>query len=662
MKLPSLTLLLGALALLSAPTIRADDSGMAKLAYNNPGLLSDLGVGLWAWPLPMDFNDDGLMDLVVACTDKPSNGIYVFTNTGEIDPGTHLPVFSRAQRIGAADRSPQISYVKGRPVVTSAGKVYPDFKRSGFDQPVVLGDPAKIHLEPGNIRANQWKFVDFDGNGVQDLVVGIDFWGNYGWDDAWDAQGKWKNGPLRGYVYLLRNRGTDAAPDYAPPEKILTTDGKPVDVFGMPSPSFGDFDGDGDLDLLCGEFLDGFTYFENTGSATAPRYAPGRRLMTGGQPLRMDLCMIAPVAVDFDGDRDLDLVVGDEDGRVAFIENTGKLEGGVPQFLPPRYFRQQADNLKFGALAAPVSVDWDGDGLEDLITGNTAGYLGFIKNLGGYPVRWAAPVYLAADGQVIREQAGPNGSIQGPAEAKWGYTNPSVADWDGDGLPDILTNGIWGKILFYKNVGTRTAPRLAAARPVEVAWPGATPKPSWTWWQPKGRELVTQWRTTPAIIDWNQDGLLDLVMLDQEGYLAWFERRRTADGRLELQPPKRVFWGEGISAYDGSGRPRNQVSGLLRMNERGAGGSGRRTFCFYDWDGDGTLDLLVNSDTNVNVLRGLGRGPDGLWKFKDAGPVHTRLLAAHSTTPTIARWPGAPGPVLVIGAEDGYFYSLPLTK
>jgi len=635
---------------------------MTRVAYNHPGLVTDLGVGLWSWPLPMDFNGDGLMDLVVACTDRPSNGVYVFLNTGEFDPVTMLPLFAPATRLGAAGPSPQVSYVHGRPVVTTSGNVYPDFLQSGLDKPVALGDPTKIHIAEGRIRANQWKFVDFDGDGVQDLVVGIDYWGDYGWDDAWDEHGRWKNGPLRGYVYLLKNSGTDEKPVYGKPEKILLSTGQPIDVFGMPSPCFGDYDGDGDLDLICGEFLDGFTYFENTGSTTQPRYAPGRRLMAAGQPLRMDLCMIAPTAVDFDGDGDLDLVVGDEDGRVAFLENTGVLVDGLPQMLPPRYFRQQADAVKFGALSAPVSIDWDGDGLEDLIAGNTAGYLGFIKNLGGNPVRWAAPVYLAAEGVLIRELAGPNGSIQGPAEAKWGYTNPSVADWDGDGLPDILTNGIWGRITFFKNIGTRTSPRLAAGQPVEVVWPGKTPKPAWNWWQPKGRELVTQWRTTPTIIDWNKDGLPDLVMLDHEGYLAFFERRRAADGRLELLPPQRIFWGEGVSSYDGSGRPTNQQSGLLRMNERGAGGSGRRTFCFFDWDGDGILDLLVNSDTNVNVLRGLGRDEAGRWRFTDAGPVHTQRLAAHSTTPTIAHWPGVTTPVLVIGAEDGFFYSLPLDR
>ena len=411
-----------------------------------------------------------------------------------------------------------------------------------------------------------------------------------------------------------------AKPVYAAPEKVMAG-GRPVDPFGMPSPMWGDFDGDGDLDLICGEFRDGFTFYENTGTRTKPVYAAGRPLTSAGVPVRMDLCMITPTAVDFDGDGDLDLICGDEDGRVAFIENTGKVVDGMPQFLPPRYFRQFAADVKFGALATPYAVDWDGDGLEDLIPGNSAGYVAFIRNLGGTPTRWAAPVYLTAGGALIREQAGPNGSIQGPAEAKWGYSVLSVADWDGDGLPDIMTNGIWGKVVWYKNIGTRTAPRLAPAQPVEVAPGAVSPKPAWNWWNPAGREFVTQWRTTPQMIDWNGDGLMDLVMSDHEGYLALFERKRAADGTLTLSAGQRVFWSEGASVFNSNGLPQNKESGLLRINDGVNGRSGRRTFCITDWDGDGQLDLLFNSAPNVNFLRGLGRDAQGRWRFRDEGQI-----------------------------------------
>jgi hypothetical protein len=606
---------------------------------------------------------------VVVCTDKPFNGTWYFENSGDVDPQLNLPIFRPARLLGKSAPSAGISYVTGQPVVTATasvkqgdifayrGNVYPDFLQSHFDRPTKLGAPERILTEPGNIRQNQWKLVDYDGDGALDLTVGIDFWGDYGWDAAFNRFGDWTRGPLHGYVYLMRNTGTTASPVYAEPVRVQAG-GRPVDPFGMPSPMWGDFDGDGDLDLLCGEFRDRFTYYENTGTRTRPDYAAGRPLALGGVPLVMDLCMITPTAVDFDGDGDLDLVVGDEDGRVAFLEHTGRVSGGMPQFLPPRYFRQFAAEVKFGALATPYAFDWDGDGDEDLISGNTAGYVGFIENLGGTPIRWAAPRYLTAGGRLIRELAGPNGSIQGPAEAKWGYSILSVADWDGDGLPDLMTNGIWGKVVWYKNVGTRTAPRLAAAQPVEVAPGTKSPKPAWNWWDPQGREFVTQWRTTPQMVDWNGDGLMDLVMSDHEGYLALFPRRRAADGTLELGAAQRVFWGEGVSVYNSNGQPQNRESGLLRLNDGVNGRGGRRTFCVADWDGDGTPDLLVNSNPNVNFLRGLGRDAAGRWRFRDEGPVSAHVLAGHATKPTVGDWDRDGIPDLLIGAEDGFFYQL----
>lgn len=636
--------------LLTTNGLAQSNADLSPVQYNHPGLAVDLGVGLWAWPLPMDWDRDGDLDLLVSCPDKPYSGTYFFENPS----GSKTPIFKPGIRVGKGFKNIQVSYVEQQPRVLNGNQEYFDFLGKGFDdsRKRSIHSSSRIFQGKGNQRFNVWSYVDYNADGLSDLLVGVDDWGDYGWDDGFDAEGNWKRGPLHGLVFVLIGSRTGDTMTYAEP-KPLMAGGQPVNVYGNPMPNMADFDNDGDLDLICGEFLDGFTYFENVGSRTAPVFRSGRRLKADGIPVRMHVQMITPSAIDWDGDQDIDLICGDEDGRVALIENRGNLVDGTPEFSQPVYFQQQARDLKFGALITPFSFDWDGDQDEDLVCGNTSGNLAWFENLdGGDPPCWSAPRTILAEGREIHLQAGAQGSIQGPAEAKWGYTTLSVADWDHDDLPDLIVNSIWGKVEWFKNVGTRQAPKFSAARTVDVQWQGEAPKPAWTWWQPRAEELATQWRTTPIVVDWNEDGWNDLLMLDHEGYLAFFRRERVGQ-KLVLHPGERIFRGD---HFDSRHAVQKATDDKLRLNAKSAGSSGRRKLCVVDWDADGHRDLLVNS-VNASWLRNVSEA-DEPTTFINKGPLGKRVLAGHTTSPTTADWDGDGFRDLLLGAEDGRVYYL----
>ena len=613
-----------------------DIEKLQPLKYNNPGLVVNLGVGLWAFPMPIDYDNDGDLDLVISCPDKPSNGTYYFENPTQ-DRTAKMPVFKPGVRIGQGHHYMMMSMVNDEPIILLPGQ---QFRRNPTSGQFDLSKPMKLDVSTNphsdsqvRTRANMWRMVDYDGDGDHDIIVGIGDWSEYGWDHAYDSRGQWKNGPLHGYVYLITNSGTDDKPIYTKTPERLHAGGGEIDVYGWPSPNFADFDGDGDLDLLCGEFLDGFTYFQNVGSRTKPVYGAGQKLKdANGKPLTMHLQMITPTAIDWDADGDIDLIVGDEDGRVAFVENTGELRERVPVFKPPVYFQQEADTLKFGALATPFAYDWDKDGDEDILCGNTAGEVGFFENLGdsgnGTP-KWNAPKLLNvkhADDTMkpFRIMAGDDGSIQGPCEAKWGYSCFTIADWDDNGDGDIIYNSILGRVRILRNDDGTLVDQPFDTGLSELP-------PVWDWKQTPSSSALTQWRTTPVAVDFDGDKTLDLVLLDQEGFLTLRRGGKKAE---------RIFVDE-----------QNQP---LQLNPKSCGGSGRVKLAVVDWDGDSRLDLLVNSE-NATWYRNC-ETRDGKIVLKNIGNLARRNVSGHTSSPAVCDFNKDGKPDLLVGSENGRIY------
>lgn len=632
----------GLLSLL--PTLHEQDN-VSSLKYNN-GQIVDLGAGLWGNPIPYDYDCDGLYDIFMTCVDTPYRGTYYFHNIGTLK----RPFFDVPVKVSdEGSNMLRTCEAGGKRHILTPEKEYPDFFKSYFAEPKEIPfDENEILANYKNHRSNAWSYADWDGDGDLDLVIGIGIWDDYGWDNAYDSLGNWKNGPLHGYVYLIEDDGGR----FVNRGRVLAG-GKPIDVYGAPNPCVADFDGDGDLDVICGDFVDSFTWFNNVGSREKPVFAEGRVLQNRQGEIKAHLEMTIPTAVDLDKDGFMDIIFGDEDGRVAWIRNSGKVRKGMPQFGSSVYLRQKADLMKFGALSTPCAYDWNGDGLDDIIAGCSSGEIAFFMNMSGGDVPfWNTPMLIESDGKIFRVTAGQNGSIQGPAERKWGYTVLSVGDLDGDGLPDIIFNSILGKVQWLRNLGKGDGKSMSKPLPVYVE--GETKKPAWNWWDPELGTLVTQWRTTPVLEDWNKDGLLDLISMDQEGYLSYYERIPSSDGQVRFKEGRRIFYGLGQSLYKNGKIVHDSGSGPIRLNDGKAGNSGRRKICFVDWDGDGRKDLIVDS-RNACWFRNV-KDEDGKTWLEYKGNVAERRLAGHSTCPTPVDWNRDGIYDLILGAEDGHFY------
>jgi hypothetical protein len=209
--------------------------------------------------------------------------------------------------------------------------------------------------------------------------------------------------------------------------------------------------------------------------------------------------------VDFDGDGTLDLISGSYDPGELYLfrgrdkgtlaaRETIKDKAGRPIVKVPD---QKEPVASFGSWM--TLVDWDDDGDLDILAGTFDGMIFLRRNEGTR----TKPAY-AARNEWVKVGAKP---LRVPGGE---HTNPVIADWDGDGLWDIVTGAADGGVYWYRNGGRRGHPEFEAPVTLvakheglgygEVLDPDKDPKPGI--------------RSQIAVSDYDGDGKLDILLGD----------------------------------------------------------------------------------------------------------------------------------------------------
>jgi hypothetical protein len=228
--------------------------------------------------------------------------------------------------------------------------------------------------------------------------------------------------------------------------------------------------------------------------------------------------------VDLDGDGIGDLLTGSWPGELYFFKGKGKGELAAPVKL-----QRDGKDLNLGSASTVFAADWRGTGRLDLLVGNIEGNIYLIPNDGtnSHPV-YGTPRKMKGGGTII---TAPHGDSQ-----------PVVADWDGDGLLDLVVGCGDGSVVWYRNIGSKNEPRLAKAATLVKAAPVYTSK-----------QIKPGTRAKVCVVDWNGDGLLDLLLGDfgmtygEKPKLSEVDKKAQSDANAkisELQQKMQPFFDE----------------------------------------------------------------------------------------------------------------------
>jgi hypothetical protein len=340
-------------------------------------------------------------------------------------------------------------------------------------------------------------YVDVDGDGVRDLVVGTN-------QDP--------NGIDHENVWYYQNRGSDADPRFRFFQEDFLV-GQMLDVGTGCRPAVLDHNADGLMDLVVGNYsyfeLFGvrnprLQLYENVGTPTAPAFALVDDDFLSLNQFNSSTFHFAPTFGDLDGDGDWDALVGEQNGRLFYLENEAG-PGNPVDFAEPVYNYM---DIRIGLSSVPQIIDLNRDGLADILIGERTGNINYFQNVGSP----GSPSFVTDENELpnLRRLGGIDMRIPGFSTA---YSSPWVLDL-GDRF-ELFVGNQWGAIAAYGDIST--VPE-AAFTELYANLPGIR----------EGRQLH------PVFHDFDADGFFELVVGNYRGGLSWFETNIQLDGTVDV--------------------------------------------------------------------------------------------------------------------------------